>query len=109
MHGAKNKWTVDTLRVKLHEYITARENAEKKDAKTDTRLPRNSPSNFEGKPRFGPGANRRSDQHDWGTQRRLNTIGKGAASEFVGAKQHTGSAEALVANTKQPSGPRYFD
>ena len=52
MHEAKNRWTVDTLRVKLQEYITARGYAEKKDATTDTRLPRNSPSNFEGKPRF---------------------------------------------------------
>ena len=109
MHGAKNKWTVDTLRVKLHEYITAREHAEKKEVTTDTRLPRNSPSNFEGKPKFGPGGNRRSDQHDWSTQRRFSSIGKGAISESVGAKQLSGSAEALVANTKQPSAPRYFD
>ena len=109
MHGSKNKWTVDTLRVKLHEYITAREHAEKKEVTTDTRLPRNSPSNFEVKPKFGPGVNRRSDQHYWGTQRRFSSKGKGATSESVGAKHLSGSAEALVANTKQPSAPRYFD
>ena len=46
---------------------------------------------------------------DWSTQRRFSSIGKGATSEPVGAKQLSGSAEALVANTKQPSAPRYFD
>lgn len=34
----KKKWTVDNLQVKLHEYITAREHAEKKENPVDTRL-----------------------------------------------------------------------
>ena len=31
LNGATNKWTVENLRVRLHEYVTAREHAEKKD------------------------------------------------------------------------------
>ena len=36
LNGAKNKWTVDTLRNSVHEYITAREHSESKSISANT-------------------------------------------------------------------------
>ena len=35
LNGAKTKWTVERLRAKLHEYVTAREHVEKKGYQTE--------------------------------------------------------------------------
>ena len=111
MHGAKNKWTVDALRRTLHEYITAREHADKQDSSQDTRQLRSNQPRYEGKPKFGPSTNWRNGANDWsGAQNRSNSTDKGATGGFGGAKQNTvGSAEALVTSTKQHSAIRYFD
>ena len=37
LNGAKNKWTVENLRIRPHEYVTACEHAEKKDEATSRR------------------------------------------------------------------------
>ena len=109
LNGAKNKWTVESLRAKLHEYVTAREHAEKKGHQTDGAFQRSGQFRSEGKQRFGPTRNgRNSHQRSEGrTFFSSNTSMRQTASG--GVKPHTGSAEALVANTKQSSETRYYD
>ena len=109
LNGAKNKWTVESLRAKLHEYVTAREHAEKKGHQTDGAFQRSGQFRSEGKQRFGPTRNgRNSHQRSEGrTFFSSNTSMRQTASG--GVKSHTGSAEALVANTKQSSVTRYYD
>ena len=109
LNGAKNKWTVESLHAKLHEYVTAREHAEKKGHQTDEAFQRSGQFRSEGKQRFGPTRNGRNS-HQLSEKRTFfssNTSMRQAASG--GVKPHTGSAEALVANTKQSSETRYYD
>lgn len=57
LNGARNKWTVENLRVRLHEYVTAREHSEKNSDPADTKFKRNNHSRPEGRTRFGPNVN----------------------------------------------------
>ena len=47
LNGVKNEWTVETLRIKLHEYVTAREHAGKKDDQSGSAFKRDNPSYLE--------------------------------------------------------------
>ena len=44
LNGAKNKWTVESLRARIGEYVTAHEHAKRKDGKDDTKFKKNGQS-----------------------------------------------------------------
>lgn len=111
LNGAKNKWTVETLRIKLHEYVTAREHAEKKGAQSDSTFKKTNPFRLERKATPGLITNSgfRPNQPQCGEKSmyRPNSIGK---QNFIDrSRQLAGSAEALVVNTKQKSVTRFYD
>ena len=110
LNGAKSKWTVENLRARLHEYVTAREHAEKKDEVTNRRP--NGDNNFRSDrdPKPGAGAysgNRR--QQPTGSQKTIgsyNNANKLDSREWSGRQGSMGSAEALVATTNKSTPPR---
>ena len=113
LNGAKSKWTVENLRARLHEYVTAREHAEIKDEVTNRRP--NGDNNFRSDrgPKSGAGAysgNRR--QQPTGGQKTIgsyNNANKLDSREWSGRQGSMGSAEALVATTNKSTPPRYYD
>ena len=111
LNGAKKKWTVENLRIKLHEYVTAREHAEKKDDQRETNFKTDNQSHPERRTTQGPNANTgfRTNQPRGGGKpmHGPNTAGKQASSDW--GRPKLGSAEALVANTKQTSVTRFYD
>ena len=59
LHGTKTKWTVDELRERLHEHITAREHAEKKATLAESTVPRhNNPRLTDVRPKNFPNLNK---------------------------------------------------
>ena len=102
---------MENLRIKLHEYVTAREHAEKKDDQRETTFKRDNHSHPERRTTQGPNANTgfRANQPQGGGKQmhRPNTAGKQASSDW--GRPKLGSAEALVANTKQTSVTRFYD
>ena len=109
LNGTKNKRTVESLRANLHEYVTAREHAEKKGDQADTIFKRSGQSRSEGRTRFIPTVNGRSNQHRYDGRPTSGSNTAVKQTGWGGAKPHTGSAEALVVNTKQTSATRYYD
>ena len=109
LNGAKNKWTVESLRARIDEYVTAREHAERKDDKDDTKFKKSGQSRLGGRTRFSHSMNTRPKQtyFDRRHPASYNTFVK--QESWGGAKSLTGSAEALVANTSQSSVTRFYD
>ena len=91
-NGAKNKWTTSVLRARLHEYVVAREKAEKK---TESRFNNNNRSYLQ----------RPQDR----TKSNGTPGSKVKANSWNHTSITTGSAEALVANNKQNPASRHYD
>ena len=108
LNETKNKWTVESLRGRIDEYITAHEHAERKDDKDDTKFMKNGQSHLEGRTRFRHSMSTRPKQTYFDRRHpdSYNTIVK--QESWGRAKSLTGSAEALVANTSQSSVIRYY-
>ena len=99
LNGATNKWTVDSLRGRLNEYITAREHSEKKSNSTELSSKRSIEPPYTNKPKPGQNNNRIP-----------KSVNQKASSLFERTtKSPVSSAEALVVNTKQSSPTRYYD
>ena len=111
LNGVKNKWTVETLRIKLREYITVREHAEKKDDQSGSAFKRDKPSRLERKSTPGPNANpgfRTSQARNGGK----SVYGPNPADKQVfsdRSRQKLGSVEALVVNIKPTYVTRFYD
>ncbi|MCG7879441.1 MAG: hypothetical protein N0C90_24385, partial [Candidatus Thiodiazotropha endolucinida] len=108
-HGANKKWTVDSLRYRLHEYITAREHSEKKGNSTESLFKRNNQTQPDNRPRSGPAMSNNSRQFYNQTDRKTPFSPPSQGKQASSSKSFIGSAEALVANTNQPSATRYYD
>ena len=64
LNGAKNKWTVESLRARIDEYMIPREHAENKDDQDDSKFKKNGLSPPEGRTRFSHSMNTRPKQFD---------------------------------------------
>ena len=64
LNGAKNKWTVESLHARIDEYVTARENAEKKEDQDDAKFKKSGQSRPKGRTRFSQDMNIRQKQFD---------------------------------------------
>ena len=113
LNGAKNKWTVENLRIRLHEYVTAREHAEKKDEATSRRANGDNNSRSDRGPKSGTGAYSGNRRHQMTGGQKLfgsyNNVNKSNYREWSGRQGSIGSAEALVVTTNKSNPPRYYD
>ena len=100
LKGAHKKWTVESLCGKLYEYVTAPEHAKKKVYQVDTK------SKKDNKFRLLTNS-RKKHRIDHNTIFRPNTNVK--QNYLGGARKSIGSAEVLVANTKQTSTTRFYN
>ena len=99
---------MQNLQDRLHEYITAREHAEKKGPPAESTFKRDNYVHTERKSYSRASSGRLDPSRG---NRRL-TFGPNASMkqyEFGGANPHTGTAEALVANMKQMPATRHYD
>lgn len=104
LNGATNKWTVDSLRGRLNEYIIAREHSEKKASSVEPSSKKSVQPQFGNKQRQGHTHNNNRNFHS-------KPVGQKASSVFehTTMKPKVSSAEALVVNTKQSSPTRFYD
>ena len=110
LNGATNKWTVENLRVRLHEYVTAREHAEKKD---EVKKVNGDNSHFDkgSKNRSGAFYDNRQN-HPASDHRPISKpklANKPEFREFDGKQGAMGSAEALVVSADKSTPSRYYD
>ena len=110
LNGATNKWTVENLRVRLHEYVTAREHAEKKD---EVKKVNGDNSHFDqgSKNRSGAFYGNRQN-HPASDHRPISKpklANKPEFREFGGKQGAMGSAEALVVSVDKSTSSRYYD
>ena len=96
LNGAKNKWTVENLRIRLHEYVTAREHAEKKDEATSRRANGDNNSRSDRGPKSGTGAYSGNRRHQMTGGQKLfgsyNNVNKSDYREWSGRQGSIGSA-----------------
>lgn len=95
INGAKNKWTISKLRDKLRECVTAREKAEKKNKPTEQRSYSNNKNSHFRPPEV--------------SKNQPSSITNAVKNSWTRNSTVTGSAEALVANTKQNTVHRHYD
>ena len=113
LNGTKNKWTVENLRARLHEYVTAREHAEKKDNLTNVKSNGDTHLRSDKGLKSGPSThfgNRRS--HPTGDQKTMyssSNAKKQVPREWGGKQGSMGPAEALMTNTNKTTSARYYD
>ena len=98
LNGAKNKWTVENLRIRLHEYVTAREHAEKEDEATSRRANGDNNSRCDRGPKTGTGAYSGNRRHQTTGGQKLfgsyTNVNKSDYREWSGRQGSIGSAEA---------------
>ena len=106
-NGAKNKWTVENLRARLHEHVTAREHAEKKDNLTNVKSSGDTHLCSDKGLKSGPGThfgNRRN--RPAGDQKTMYSSSNAKKQVPRGSM---GSAEALMTTTHRTTPARYYD
>ena len=113
LHGTKNKWTIEALRHRLHDYITAREHAEKKDNAAESQIWKRNQSQTDRKPRGVPFEYSRNRDLKYRSDKNSVFVPLSKEKQMVKKSNqiHTSanSAEALVANQKQHSVTRFYD
>ena len=104
---------MENLRVKIHEYITAWEQAEKEEDGTNRIFngDNNARSDRSQKPWSGTYSNNRGTHATvgWKTFNSSNNAHKPDSMEWSGTQGSMGSAEFLVTNTRSSSLTRYYD
>ena len=110
LNRATKKWTMENLRVRLHEYVTAREHAEKKD---EVKKVNGDNSHFDKgfKNRSGAFYGNRQN-HPASDHRPISKpklANKPEFREFGGKQGAMGSAEALVVSADKSTPSRYYD
>ena len=114
LNGANNKWAVEHLRARLHEHVTAREHAEKKDNLTNIKSNGDTHHLRSDKGlKSGPGThfgNRRNcPAGDQKTMYSSSNAKKQVPREWGGRQGSMGSAEVLMTTTHRTTPARYYD
>lgn len=107
LHETETEWTVNALRERLHEYITAREHAEKKDTQVESTVQQHNnsrladvrPKRFSNIYRVNRNYQRKKD----------GNLTSGNKVSGIQSPSSATTAATLVANTKQTSENRFYD